>query len=77
MTLESAIRKIQSAKQDVNQRKTSSLEEEVLDEKKLDPVGKEDGDIDNDGDEDKSDKYLKNRRKVVSKKSQEEKGRQG
>jgi hypothetical protein len=33
----------------------------------LDPVGKEDGDIDNDGDEDSSDKYLKNRRDVVSK----------
>lgn len=33
----------------------------------LDPVGKEDGDIDNDGDEDSSDEYLANRRKVVSK----------
>ena len=38
-----------------------------LEEKKLDPVGKEDADIDNDGDVDKSDSYLKNRRKVVSK----------
>ncbi len=33
----------------------------------LDPVGKEDDDIDNDGDTDKSDKYLLNRRKVRSK----------
>jgi hypothetical protein len=33
----------------------------------LDPVGKEDDDIDNDGDTDKSDKYLHNRRKVVGK----------
>jgi len=33
----------------------------------LDPVGKEDDDVDNDGDVDDSDKYLKNRRKVVSK----------
>lgn len=33
----------------------------------LDPVGKEDGDIDNDGDEDKSDEYLANRRKAVGK----------
>jgi hypothetical protein len=33
----------------------------------LDPVGKEDDDIDNDGDSDKSDAYLKNRRKVRSK----------
>ena len=38
-----------------------------LEEKTLDPVGQEDGDIDNDGDEDKSDEYLKNRRKVVGK----------
>jgi len=33
----------------------------------MDPVGKEDDDIDNDGDSDKSDKYLANRRKAVSK----------
>ena len=34
--------------------------------KKLDPVGKEDKDIDNDGDHDKSDKYLLNRRKKAT-----------
>ena len=33
----------------------------------LDPVGKEDDDIDNDGDVDKSDAYLKSRRKTVTK----------
>ena len=33
----------------------------------LDPVGKEDGDIDNDGDKDKSDKYLAARRKKIGK----------
>ena len=33
----------------------------------LDPVGKEDDDIDNDGDVDKSDSYLKNRRKAIAK----------
>jgi hypothetical protein len=33
----------------------------------LDPVGQEDADIDNDGDNDKSDKYLHNRRKAVGK----------
>jgi hypothetical protein len=38
-----------------------------LKQEKLDPVGKEDDDIDNDGDVDKSDSYLKNRRKVVTK----------
>jgi hypothetical protein len=36
-------------------------------DEKLDPVGQEDSDIDNDGDTDKSDKYLLNRRKVVGK----------
>ena len=33
----------------------------------MDPVGQEDDDVDNDGDSDSRDKYLKNRRKVVSK----------
>ena len=36
-------------------------------EKKLDPVGKEDADINNDGKVDSSDGYLKNRRKAVAK----------
>ncbi|MBU37963.1 MAG: hypothetical protein CMA59_00405 [Euryarchaeota archaeon] len=36
--------------------------------KKLDPVGKEDKDIDNDGDRDDNDKYLLNRRKKITKK---------
>lgn len=39
----------------------------VIGEKKLDPLGKEDKDIDNDGDHDKSDKYLAARRGKVSK----------
>ena len=34
---------------------------------KMDPVGKADADIDNDGDVDKSDKYLHNRRKAIKK----------
>jgi len=40
---------------------------EITEKKKLDPVGKADDDIDNDGDVDKSDKYLKNRRKTIKK----------
>ena len=43
------------------------VKEEEIQEKKLDAVGKEDKDIDNDGDHDKSDKYLLARRKKVSK----------
>ncbi|AOV60998.1 hypothetical protein N440310_166 [Synechococcus phage S-CAM22] len=40
---------------------------QMYEKKKLDPVGKEDGDIDNDGDVDSSDSYLKNRRKAIGK----------
>lgn len=48
--------------------RTAKKEEvEYTTEKKLDPVGKEDKDIDNDGDHDKSDKYLLARRKKVGK----------
>ena len=42
--------------------------------KKLDPVGQEDADIDNDGDVDKSDKYLHKRRKAVGKAIAKKKG---
>ena len=39
----------------------------VKEAKKLDPVGQEDADIDNDGDTDKSDEYLHKRRKAIRK----------
>ena len=39
----------------------------VTEKKKMDPVGDEDEDIDNDGDTDKSDEYLHNRRKAIKK----------
>ena len=42
-------------------------------EDKLDPVGQEDDDIDNDGDVDSSDKYLKKRRSAIKKSMDEEK----
>ena len=38
-----------------------------FDEKKLDPVGQEDADVNNDGKVDKTDSYLKNRRKTIAK----------
>ena len=41
--------------------------QDVVEKKKLDPVGKADADIDNDGDVDKSDDYLHNRRKTIKK----------
>ena len=42
-------------------------DDDSIEEAKLDPVGKEDDDINNDGKVDKTDKYLKNRRKAVAK----------
>ena len=43
-------------------------------EKKLDPVGKEDGDVNNDGKKDSTDSYLMNRRNAIEK-SMKEKGK--
>ena len=45
---------------------------ESLEEKKLDPVGKADADIDNDGDVDDSDEYLHKRRKAIGKAMKDE-----
>ena len=42
---------------------------------KMDPVGKEDGDINNDGKKDKTDDYLKNRRDAISKATSKSKGK--
>ena len=39
----------------------------TMTEKKLDPVGQEDGDVNNDGKKDSTDSYLMNRRKAVKK----------
>ena len=39
----------------------------LVEKKKLDPVGKEDSDVDNDGKVDDTDSYLKNRRKAIAK----------
>ena len=38
----------------------------LVEKKKLDPVGKEDADIDNDGKVDSTDSYLKNRRETIA-----------
>jgi len=47
------------------ERKKGKLTARAKAGKKLDPVGKEDKDIDNDGDHDKTDKYLLKRRKAI------------
>ena len=46
---------------------TRYLVEPIEEKKKLDPVGKEDGDVDNDGDKDSSDSYLLKRRMAIKK----------
>ena len=48
-------------------KKKSLLGRLGLKKEALDPVGKEDDDINNDGKKDKTDKYLKNRRKAIGK----------
>ena len=48
------------------------LKEETIEEKKLDPVGKADADIDNDGDTDSSDEYLHKRRAAIKKAMKDE-----
>lgn len=56
------------------EKEKAELEKEVGSsmEEKLDPVGKEDDDINNDGKVDKTDKYLANRRKAIAKNLKEE-----
>ena len=49
------------------ERKKGEMTAKAKSGKKLDPVGKEDADVDNDGDVDKSDKYLLKRRKAIGK----------
>lgn len=49
------------------QRELKKMTEEVEVSEALDPVGKEDDDLDNDGDSDKSDKYLAKRRAAIGK----------
>ena len=54
---------------------TRYLVEPLDEKKKLDPVGKEDDDVDNDGDVDSSDSYLKNRRDTIEAKMKGKKGK--
>lgn len=53
-------------------RKMAELWAEVTEKKKMDPVGKADADIDNDGDVDSSDEYLHKRRKAIKKAMKDE-----
>jgi hypothetical protein len=61
---------VELKQEDVQVEVEEDIQEKV--EEKLDPVGKEDGDIDNDGDIDDSDKYLSKRRKAISKATKKE-----
>jgi hypothetical protein len=58
--------KMVEAKKDEADKKKADAKKKKMDEA-MDPVGKEDDDINNDGKKDKTDDYLKNRRNAVSK----------
>ena len=60
------IKSIWAAWQEVQEKKAPVTNKDD-DGEGMDPVGKADADIDNDGDTDASDKYLKNRRKAIGK----------
>ena len=61
------IQSIWSAWQEVQEKKKAPVTKKDDDGEGMDPVGKEDGDIDNDGDKDCSDEYLAKRRKAIGK----------
>ena len=58
----------------LQEKNTANLFTEAKKMKKLDPVGQEDSDINNDGKVDSTDKYLKNRRNAISKSMKEAAG---
>ena len=66
-----AVTAIPKSEQEAARERVLAKAKAMRDKKKLrealDPVGQEDADIDNDGDVDKTDKYLHNRRKAVGK----------
>jgi len=72
VALTKAINMIKGQKKAAPQPGQPGLATEARDKKKLDPVGKEDPDVDNDGDVDDSDSYLRNRRKVIGKEVKKE-----
>jgi len=67
------IQSVWAAFQEVQEKKKAPVTKKDDDGEGMDPVGAEDGDIDNDGDKDSSDEYLKNRRKKVSKEIEKDK----
>jgi len=52
---------------ELSEEQSAKLDELIAQLEAMDPVGKEDGDIDNDGDKDSSDKYLQARRDAIGK----------
>lgn len=58
-------------------RHTKTGSDAVDEAKKLDPIGKEDDDVNNDGKVDSSDSYLKNRRKSIAKNIKEDQVEEG
>jgi len=60
--------RFESVFEDIGQKLGKYYEiKELVEDEKLDPVGKEDDDVDNDGDSDAEDKYLKKKRAAITK----------
>ena len=66
------IRNVWAAYLEVQEKKKAPVTDKDDDGEGMDPVGKADGDIDNDGDKDSSDEYLANRRKKIGKEIKKE-----
>ena len=66
---------ISGQKKETRKKATLTPEQRYKIPEAMDAVGKEDKDIDNDGDSDKTDKYLLNRRKAISKAIAKKRGR--
>jgi hypothetical protein len=66
------IKRMSLALQAVTEMSSKEKMKKGLYNSKMDPVGQEDGDLDNDGDKDKSDKYLMKRRSAIKKAMQGE-----
>ena len=66
---------ISGQKKETRKKDTLTPEQRYKIPEGMDAVGKEDKDIDNDGDHDKTDKYLLNRRKAIGKAIAKKRGR--
>ena len=66
---------LKSEKKRADEKPMTDTQRRMMKVEAMDPVGKEDGDINNDGKKDGTDKYLANRRKAIGKAIAKKRGR--